>query len=795
MVYENGWGKKISSVWNTRGDSDIWSVTNRYTLTCNYTATVLDDSGMPVDGALVRVSTENYYNPDLLSTTTWGSTDYTGTVTIPLGDERNYWSSSESETLGSDPVNGVTQVISGSEAGANYSHTFNLPMSAEPFRGTEGTPPSAEDSKFRMEIDYQVEANIVSVKNAFSEDLWGESEHGDFYGPSGNVDFFIADFFNYNQYVGDLSFSGHNISEKSSSGDASFILPPDLRYYAVMSNEFSQATTMIVNITANIISEIEVEITIPQTGSEFNLDDFVYISGITWGPEGVDDVKIAVDFSGNWVQAVDTSGSQDPYSSWEFDLNTQGLTPGLHTVLAKASYGDFSATAWINIDLIDVTNPEVTMENPVNDAGFRIGTSITINGTVTDNAGIQSLELIIDSDEINATDITQYMTDGFFSYELSTYDLDQGEHTIGVKVYDSSGNSASSSRTIRILETEDPNVTIYSPSTGSLHKLGETMEISGFATDNVEISSLEITIDGKAPKSIISSLKEDGSWTYLWYTSSSSYTDGWHTILAKATDTSDNEHTHSIKVLLDGKSPQVTIDIPEDYQVFKAEDTITFEGIATDENGLENVLFKFDDSAQIDISNRVRNGEWNYDFWETKYLESGEHTVVVTVKDKVGHESQASITVIIDEEEPILDIYGQENREAVVGEMITMKGTVSDDLEVAKIVLIIDYDEEIDITHTLENGNWEYEWDTYQMSEGIHTVSIVVTDGVGNQVSSEVTYDFAEGEDLPDESTDSSSNDNEFFGFSIEFTLILIVFAVLGILILAVVSAYARKKN
>ncbi len=248
MMYENSWGKKISSVWNTRGDAHIWSVTKKYTLTCNYTATVLDASGMPVDGALVNVLTENYYFPDdLLSTTTWGTTDYSGTVTIPLGDERNFWSSAESDELGSDPLNGNTQVISNSEAGVNYTYTFNLPLSAPALKASEITPGN-DDDKFRIDVSYKVIANIVKSENAFT------GEEGDLYGPSGNIDFFIADSLNFNLYDGGLTFFAYNVDERATSGEISFVLQDEDTYYAVFPNEFAQTTTKIVNITIDIIS-------------------------------------------------------------------------------------------------------------------------------------------------------------------------------------------------------------------------------------------------------------------------------------------------------------------------------------------------------------------------------------------------------------------------------------------------------------------------------------------------------------------------------------------------------------
>ena len=108
-AYEKGWGKTLSSVWNSRGDGYAWSVTSRYSETAVFDIIVDDSSFMPVDGAEVSVYTENFYQPEIRSETFGSVTDSNGRVSIELGDLRNYWGRADTSDLGSDPTNPISQ--------------------------------------------------------------------------------------------------------------------------------------------------------------------------------------------------------------------------------------------------------------------------------------------------------------------------------------------------------------------------------------------------------------------------------------------------------------------------------------------------------------------------------------------------------------------------------------------------------------------------------------------------------------------------------------------------------------
>jgi hypothetical protein len=734
-MYEKSWGKKISSVWDYRGDSGIFSVSEKYTYVCNLTATVLDSEGMPVDGALIDIQTEFYYNDTMLTTTTWGTTDYSGKVTIPLGDQRNFWASADSDSLGTDPISGPTQIITDSVMGVNYTHTFNLPLGADSLNVDEITNPGVVDPKFQMDVKYNVDANILKTQSAHS------NREGNHYSQSGNIDFFIANNINYNLYAGGFSFNAYNVDERSSAGEHQFVLPNDDTYFAVLSNEFAQATTKIVTITVDILSEIRVGITSPSSGSSYDLGSSIYITGTAWGPDGVGSVRIKVDDTGSWAFAQDTSGSDEPYSTWEYWLDTNGLMPGDHIVWANASGGGNTTDFGISIKLNDVTNPQLQILTPTENSEFIIGDIITLSGSATDNVVVDLLDLIVDSDSNNSIDITSSLVNDDFSYDIDSNDLGFGEHSFQITVVDSSGNFVFNTRNIKILEIIAPVTLIQYPYEGAIYKLGNTIEIQGIATDNADIQILELSIDGNI-FDLFSNLNPDGSWSYLWDTQVTSSFDGVHDIEITAIDTSNNIALDSISIILDGTPPAGSILMPSENENFKLGDTVTIMGTASDNWELSTVQLIIDDIETVNLMGHLENGNWDYEI-DSENLGDGEHSFTLVVTDSTFHVFEITRNIrVIEAEPPFVQINKPTSGIIVMrGDTIEITGSATDNKDIQTLELKIDANTPIDILSSLDGlGTWTYDWSTNSISGRFeHEIEITAWDSSGNSASDSIT--------------------------------------------------------
>ncbi|UCG68762.1 MAG: hypothetical protein JSV09_13300, partial [Thermoplasmata archaeon] len=652
-------------------------------------------------------------------------------------DERNYWSSAETDDLGNDPLNGVTQVIENSSVGTNYTHIFHLPLSANALRVTDVVPPGVVDPKYRMNISFEVEANIMSVENSYT------GEHGDLYGPSGNIDFFIADSLNYNLYVNDLSYNAYRVLQRISSEDLAFLFPNEDRHYVVLSNEFSQETTKIVNITVNIYSAISVDITSPGNGSEFNQGQTVIISGTSWSPIGVINVRVDIDDQGSWQYAIDTSSAeQDPYTTWEFYWYTSSYKPGLHKVTAMASDHENSTTDSININLKDVSRPNIEIEIPYEGAIYWLGEFFLLNGTANDNGWIDVLELIIDSDDANSIDLIPYLDGDTFSYELYANDLGYGEHNLTVWVSDTASNFNSDTVNIRIFESVPPEVRINTPSEGSIFRPGDTILISGTASDNMEYIFLEIVIDSGDPIDITSELNEDGFWSYYWETESTS-PDGEHDIEIRAEDGSYNVATDTVTVILDGTSPEIVIESPTEGSIWRIGDILNTYGTVIDDTSIQSLelIIDSDDANAIDLLPYLVDGFWSYDI-STNDFDYGDHTITIWTNDIVSNYAS------MDRNFRILEIVEPDVRIDIPlngsifkpGDFIDIFGMATDNWEIVSLEIIIDGQATINIISSLmEDGLWYYNWSTESSSEGEHIIEIIATDASGNVATDTIT--------------------------------------------------------
>ena len=127
-----------------------------------------------------------------------------------------------------------------------------------------------------------------------------------------------------------------------------------------------------------------------------------------------------------------------------------------------------------------------------------------------------------------------------WTFTLDTSAYASGSHTLTARATDSSGNQATTSRTVTFgaaADTQLPTVTITSPAEGAT--VTGAITVSGTGSDNVSLSTVELRVDGN-PYQLASGTT---SWTFTLDTSA--YASGSHTLTARATDSSGNQATTS----------------------------------------------------------------------------------------------------------------------------------------------------------------------------------------------------------------------------------------------------------
>ena len=183
------------------------------------------------------------------------------------------------------------------------------------------------------------------------------------------------------------------------------------------------------------------------------------------------------------------------------------------------------------------------------------------------------------------------------------------------------------------METAEDKVQIVSPDTSifenPIFNIGETIAISGIATDNIILY-----VDGVPNEVTV----HDNEWFYEWDTTG--IAPGNYLIEAES---GDAQYEILIK-LIDVIPPIIKIDTPNDYEITEAE-ILTIEGIAADNMGVERVEVSFDDE---DWREAFGTESWSID-WEIGNYSLENHKITARAFDTVGGVSLDEITIVINE--------------------------------------------------------------------------------------------------------------------------------------------------
>ena len=266
LLYENGWGKTLSAVWNYRGDGYIWNVTDKYSSgVCTLYVDVHDSAGKPADGTEVRVRCVPLWGG--FWTTIYGMTNAEGKASFMLGDEKDYFLKVVGPLGGYPAGIGQVLVIEDAVAGQAYYSEITLDGCSPEFAVSEATAFPDPMDVYRMEIEYQVEYETI-YGMFFSFNNFMKKEYD-----SGRVDFFIGNQENYDYYSSGETAEGFAIGDHTTGGYADFTLPTWESWYGVFSARELSSNRPKINLTANVYFDpaAEVESGISNLPGEFSL--------------------------------------------------------------------------------------------------------------------------------------------------------------------------------------------------------------------------------------------------------------------------------------------------------------------------------------------------------------------------------------------------------------------------------------------------------------------------------------------------------------------------------------------
>lgn len=298
-------------------------------------------------------------------------------------------------------------------------------------------------------------------------------------------------------------------------------------------------------------------------------------------------------------------------------VNTAVIGTYTLTYTATDSSGNI-ATATRTVNVADTTAPTITLtgSNPQM-VLTGVGTYVEQGATATDNYDTSLPAITIDSSSVNT--------------------LSLGTYTVTYTVTDSSGNTATATRTVNVVSAiTAPVIVVSSPVNAMIYDSAIT-NLQFTVTDD-DLTSCQYSTNNGATKTSIAC--SSGNLVTVAVNS----VEGTNTWIVYAADSAGNNSTTTVVFFVntaggDSTPPIITVFSPKASEKYTDKDVL-FK-ITTNEDA--TVWFKLDGGANTTMDNPSDN-IYSY----TKSLSDGTHTVVFYARDSQGNEASKSITFKVD---------------------------------------------------------------------------------------------------------------------------------------------------
>lgn len=380
----------------------------------------------------------------------------------------------------------------------------------------------------------------------------------------------------------------------------------------------------------------------------------------------------------------------------------------------------------------DTTAPTIAITSPTTGTEFDVGETITVTGTATDDKAVTAVSVTIgDSDAVAAT-----VTGGTWTAAVEAAEV--GAQTITATASDAAGNSSDASVTVTVgvPDTTDPVVTITAPAADAEFIQGDTITVTGTATDDIGVSSVTVALGDAEP---VAATVTGGTWS----ADVEAADLGDQTITATASDAAGNTANASVSVTVippDTTDPTISINSPAQDDVVFLDFPITVTGTAADDRALAGVEVAFGSDAPVTAV--ITDDTWTATVTATAL---GAQTITATATDAAGNEASATVDVSVEDgTAPDIEITDpQAGTYFLDGSDITVTGTASDNVGIVSLTLALAGDMPVDLT--LVDGAWSHTF--VAVAEGNPTITAFAEDAAGNTAT--FTIDVNVVTDLP----------------------------------------------
>jgi hypothetical protein len=207
-----------------------------------------------------------------------------------------------------------------------------------------------------------------------------------------------------------------------------------------------------------------------------------------------------------------------PNVGFSFQLNTQALPPGSHTISVTAANTDaFPLTSSASTTVVVASTPAIFIDSPT--VGATLSGIVTVTGWAVDTtsngaSNIASVLVSLDGGTLGTANYGVSRPDACagvfagrpgcpnvgFMYQLDARNLSIGTHVLSVAAIDNNRNLLSGGWSVNVNVGPTPSVYIDSPSAGA--SVSGTITISGWAIDSTTtvgsaIGAVQVSVDGQ----------------------------------------------------------------------------------------------------------------------------------------------------------------------------------------------------------------------------------------------------------------------------------------------------------
>ncbi|TMP87892.1 hypothetical protein CWC05_06280 [Pseudoalteromonas ruthenica] len=423
-------------------------------------------------------------------------------------------------------------------------------------------------------------------------------------------------------------------------------------------------------------------------------------------------IVIVSDAEGN-RQTLEATVQQD--GSWQVQTQ-QPLGEGIYQVYASvvdASGNNANDTAQGEVD---TTAPSLTL-TPL---GVTNDPTPVISGT-SDEIGATIAVEVVDANGTTQSFTAVVQSDGSWQVEVPA-ELAEGGYQVEASVSDEAGNSTSATASGTI-DTNAPDLSIdpLSPTNDV------TPTISGSSSAIGAAVNLTLTDANGQIQTVTAVVAADGSWQV---SVPQALAEGVFTVSASVTDAQGNEAQANAQGQIDVTAPTLSID-PLGAQ---SDTTPIISGVSS-QVGASVVIEVTDSDGTTQTLTAVVQSDGRWQVEASQPLAEGDYTVLASVTDEAGNNTQASAQGSIDASAPDLTIdnpgIGNDTTPIITGSSSEVGATVA--------ITVVDASGN---TQTVQatvqgDGTWSASL-AAPLAEGQYTITAEVSDNAGNQANDQV---------------------------------------------------------